>query len=183
MPRLRRKPRCVQRTAAKARVSLMSIRWVWATVSGSSAQIWMSRSPPVHRGSSRSMEAGQRRPATRAGASSPAAANSPGPNPNVTVSRAGRTASSGSVSASAGSPLGEPGGVVGEQPHHPAERARSTPRQQVEGDERGVRLGRGVDAGLVEAVERPPSRCRARGGAAGVAGTGVGRGDARRRRR
>ncbi len=85
--------------------------------------------------------------------SSPAAANSLGPNPKVTVSRAGMTASSGSVSASAGRPwVRRAASSVSSRIIRPRAAAIDA-GQQVEGEERGVRLGRGVDTGLVKAVE------------------------------
>lgn len=96
-----RKPRWVQRTRVKERASLTIMRRAWDTVRLSSAQICTSRSPPLHRFWSRSVvKAGS----AFTGESSPAALNRPGPNPKVTVSRAGVSASSGSVSASAGRP-------------------------------------------------------------------------------
>lgn len=104
-PGLRRKPCCTHRTVANGRLSLISTRWAWATLIGSSAQICSSRSPPVQAGWSRSTRNGGRS-ATEAGrrSSTPAARYRAGPKPKVTVSRAGRSPSSASVSASAGLP-------------------------------------------------------------------------------
>ena len=151
---LRRKPRCVQRARVKDRASLMIIRRAWVRVRASSAQICSSRSAPVHSFLElvdRERREGAIDAGRRSGTS--AAAKSPGPNPKVTVSRAGSTASSGSVSASAGRPAVSRPGVVGEQPHHPHHRLPVGAREQVEADEDRVGLRRRRDARLVEAVE------------------------------
>ena len=84
-----------------------------------------------------------------------ARATNSGPNPNVTVSLAGATPSSGSESASGGTPWVKRAASA---------RARSTPTMrspprprvvsEVEADEHGVRLRVRVDPGLVGAVER-----------------------------
>lgn len=49
--------------------------------------------------------------------------------------------------------MGEAGGVVGEDPHHPDQCAVVGGVAEVEGNERGVCLRVGVDPGLVGAVE------------------------------
>ena len=104
-PGLRRKPCWTHRTVANGRLSLISTRWAWATVSGSSAQICSSRSPPDQR-RLQPVDAERRQVGDRAGrrSSTPAARYRPGPKPKVTVSRAGSSPSSASVSASAGRP-------------------------------------------------------------------------------
>ncbi len=104
VPRAVRKPVWIQRTSAKVRASLTSIRRAWARVTGSSLQIWATTSVWAHAGSSRSRaksgssSSGGRR---SAGTSS---RSTRGPNPKVTVRREGWAASSGSVSASAACP-------------------------------------------------------------------------------
>ncbi|GGK83038.1 hypothetical protein Ppa06_42130 [Planomonospora parontospora subsp. parontospora] len=98
---------CREGLHTSERASLTVMRSAWVTVRASSAQICSSRSPRFHRRSSLSIgKAGRGATASGRRWPAPAAVNSPGPNPKVTVSRAGDAASSGSVPASA--PPGRP---------------------------------------------------------------------------
>ena len=99
-PRAERKPSCTQRSVANGRAALRSMRRAWATDIRSSPQICSSRSPSLNAGSRRSICSNAGSGRSQAGARSGATRRtSSGPKPNVTVSRAGAAASSGSVSA------------------------------------------------------------------------------------
>ena len=137
-------------------MSLSSIRWVCATVIGSSAQICSSRSPPLYRSSSRSIsgKAGQvgetGRPVGRQ--SDLVEQGGPESDGHAHPRRGGREFGGGvSQRGSAG---GDAVNVVGQDLQHLDQPSRVDAVAQVERAERGERLrGRG-DAGLVLAVER-----------------------------
>ena len=101
-PYARRKPSRVHATSVKARASFMSMRTVWATVAGSSLHTCSNRSPSVRPGWNRS-KSKRGRGFNQSGAERTRSTKR-FPNPNVTVKRAGRSVSSGSVSPSGGFP-------------------------------------------------------------------------------
>ena len=88
---VRPNPSCDQRTVTTPRPIRARLRTAWKATCGSSAHAWTQRSPPLRAGSSSSPGSGGSGASAggRWAASPKRASNSAGPNPNVTVSRAG----------------------------------------------------------------------------------------------
>lgn len=146
-----RKPRC-HRTEASPAAPASRRRWAWATVVGLVAQIWSSRSPPLHRGWRRSIEkAGSG--ASQAGTCAPTTSTTRRPTPTVTVSSAVTEASSRLLVGQGAAARHQPLDVVGPHGEQPPHRVGVRPVHEIEGDERRVRRRSLEDAGTVRPAE------------------------------